>query len=431
MITHESVILHKIGGGRAGEVQFGRFLSNPKVTVEAIVTGWSMQTAQAAVGRHVLAIQDTSEIGFKTAEQRACLGKIGKGNQHGVLLHAMLAVDAETDQCLGLVAGEVWTREGLVATDHHERALDQKESRRWLSTAQAAQTVLAHAARVTIIADRESDIYDEWAWAQHSGADVLIRAAQDRRLDGTGKLFSIAADWPEHDRRMIEVSCGPKALRQRRQAEVALRFGPVVIRRPKDARDRSLPETVSLHLVDLHETGMPPAGEKPVVWRLLTTHPVTTVAHAWQMVDWYRKRWLIEQLFRTLKQQGLRVEDSQVTTPDALCKLVATAAKAAVITLMLVQARDGRVDAPARAVFDPTETAALHAIGPTLEGRTAKQKNPHTRGSLAWASWIIARLGGWTGYARERPPGPKTFLDGLRRFQAIALGYSLRDLCMP
>ena len=33
-----------------------------------------------------------------------------------------------------------------------------------------------------------------------------------------------------------------------------------------------------------------------------------------------------------------------------------------------------------------------------LKGRTAKQKNPQPPGSLAYATWVCGRLGGWTGY---------------------------------
>ncbi|MGA8447201.1 MAG: hypothetical protein WB766_18710, partial [Roseiarcus sp.] len=41
----------------------------------------------------------------------------------------------------------------------------------------------------------------------------------------------------------------------------------------------------------------------------------------------------------------------------------------------------------------------------------AKQKNPHPPGSLAFAAWVFARLGGWTGYYGK--PGPIVMLRGL------------------
>src|SRR5436309_11098443 len=53
-------------GKRRSEVRFNRFLANPKVTVERLVAGWSEATGAAVGGRHVLAIQDTSEINFRT-----------------------------------------------------------------------------------------------------------------------------------------------------------------------------------------------------------------------------------------------------------------------------------------------------------------------------------------------------------------------------
>ena len=44
-------------------------------------------------------------------------------------------------------------------------------------------------------------------------------------------------------------------------------------------------------------------------------------------------------------------------------------------------------------------------------------------GSLAWMSWIVARLGGWNCY--YKPPGPKTMRDGWQRFTAFAQGFNL------
>ena len=94
VVRATSCVRQAAGGGRAQIVRYGRFLANEKVTLPALLAGWSEQTALAAAGRHVLAIQDTSEINFKTtSERRRGLGEIGKGGGRGVLLHAMLALD--------------------------------------------------------------------------------------------------------------------------------------------------------------------------------------------------------------------------------------------------------------------------------------------------------------------------------------------------
>jgi hypothetical protein len=152
---------------------------------------------------------------------------------------------------------------------------------------------------------------------------------------------------------------------------------------------------------------------------------------AWQIVDWYAQRWTIEQLFRVMKRQGLKLEDSQIDTAERLLKLIAIAAKAAALTLQLVQARTGADARPASVAFDRDEIAALAAVNARVEGKTALQKNPHPKHSLAWAAWIIARLGGWDGYPSSRPPGPITSKNGLEYFRAITTGWALRDVCMP
>ena len=99
-------MLRKLAGGRrAAEVGYGHFLANEKVTVERLIEGWSEQTRTAVAGRHVLAIQDTSEIHFSSGPASARIGEVGKGNARGVLAHVMAAVDADNGSCLGLVTG--------------------------------------------------------------------------------------------------------------------------------------------------------------------------------------------------------------------------------------------------------------------------------------------------------------------------------------
>lgn len=425
MVTHTTSCLRRAADGlRAKIVQYDRFLANEKVTLDALLAGWGEQTAVAAVGRHVLAIQDTSEINFKTtAERRRGLGEIGKGVGRGLLLHAMLAQDAESDACLGLVAGKIWTRQGRVQVRHERRPLEEKESERWVSTAHAAKEVLAAAAMVTVIDDREGDLYAKWASVAGPNFHLLTRSMHDRVLANGTSLYGRAESLPIADVSTLKLMARPG--RPKRIAQLALRFGSVTLKRPQHT-SRDLPETVDLNLIEVVERE-PPSGAEPLHWYLLTTHEISDAAGAWQVVNWYKKRWTIEQLFRILKTQGLQLEDSRIETADRLLKLTAIAAKAAVMTLQLVQARDGKSAEPAKIAFNDQQVQLLAALGKKYEGRTTLQSNPHQPQSLAWAAWIIARLGGWDGYPRTKP-GPITMKHGLQYFLGVAQAWqTLKD----
>jgi hypothetical protein len=434
MAARGSSCLRRLSGGqRRLIVGFGRFLGNPRVTVEKLIEGWGAQAALACAGRHVLAVQDTSEIRF-CGDNRRGLGEIGHGGKHGVLLHAMLALDAQTGGVLGLVAGDVWTRQGRVQTPHTARPLTEKESLRWVETAEAAKDVLAHAAMVTEVSDREGDFYAKWARLPGKNLHILTRAMQDRVIaEGGGRLSSaplqlagsLEADIqarPHPDGRPRELAGSPA-----RKAQLEVRFAQVSLKRPGHTIEKNLPQTVAVSLVEVREVNAPKDAE-PVLWRLLTTHAVTDAAMAFQIIAWYRMRWTIEQFFRTLKQQGLQLEDSQVESAGRLVKLTAVAARAAVIIMQLVQARDGNTDQRAALSFTHDEIKAMKALVPELEGKTALQKNPHPPESLAWAAWVIAKLGGWDGYPKSSPPGPITFKHGLKYFKALAHGARLKDV---
>ncbi|TAN79115.1 MAG: IS4 family transposase [Magnetospirillum sp.] len=428
MVARESICLRRLAGGRRGGiVGYSRFLANPRVTVEALVEGWGAEIAEACTDRHVLAIQDTSEINFATTKARdRGLGEIGKGVGRGVLLHAMLGMDAETGGILGLVSGRVWTRNGRITTPHKQRALSEKETERWLATPQAAKAVLHRAALVTEISDRESDIYEKWAHLPEAGFHILTRANKDRSIKEGGGNLSTAPLRPAGTA-SIELRARPG--RPARTAQLATRFGQVTLKRPGHLakQGNGLAKTIEVSLVEVSEVDAPPDAE-PILWRLLTTHAVEDAAMAWRVIGWYRQRWTIEQFFRTLKQQGLKLEDSQLDCAERLIKLTAIAARAACTIMQLVQARDGQSTQQANIVFTPAEIETLHALLPETEGKTALQKNPHPPNSLAWAGWIIAKLGGWDGYPKSKPPGPITFRHGLEYFRSIAYGWKLRDV---
>jgi hypothetical protein len=383
-----------------------RWLRNEAVTVAEMVAEAGRRTAARCQGRHVLAIQDTTVV------------RSPKGGG-GLYLHPVIAVDADEGALLGLVHASFLSRDEGASAQRYTKPVKEKESQRWLDGAEQASRVCAAAARVTVIADRESDIYAAFA-ACPTGTDVLIRAAQNRSLDDKGRLFAELDALPVAGHATLELPAKPG--RKARDARLAIRFTTVDLARPGHGVTASLPETVRLTAVDVRETD-PPPGEV-VHWRLLTTHQVETPDDAFTIVDLYRRRWHIEQLFRTMKTQGFDIEGLLVEEEAPLCRLVMATLVAAITVQQLVHAREGvQGPQPLRPItdaFDPEDIPLIEAFCKKLEGKTQRQKNPHPKASLAYAAWVCARLGGWTGYYGK--PGPLVMLNGWTDFQAAKRG---------
>jgi hypothetical protein len=440
MRQRPTMCLSLLGGSREQTRRFAAFLDNEAVSRHEMLTFAGRLTGERARGRHVLAPVDSSELNYATHDGRKKgFGTVGSGRDLGVLLHPIIAVDAETGGVLGVVGAEVINRGPERVEDHKKRPADEKESRRWLASAELAGEVLAPAAMITVVEDREGDIYDQFARCPPN-VHLLVRAAQNRALVEGGKLFERCGAWSEVSRWTITVpprrgasgsgASGSGASGQdERTAVVAVRFGEATLRRPGTA-DKALAATVRLRVVDAREVD-PPAGVKdPIHWCLLTTHAVGTAAEAIQVVGWYRRRWIIEQVFRTLKTDGVNVETSQITTPASLLKLVTVALIVAVQVVQMALGRDGSTGQPLTdAIASPAELPALHAINASLEGRTDKLRNPFDPSTLAWYVWIVARLGGWAGYTSKgyRPPGPKTLARGLKRLNDMVSGWLIAN----
>jgi len=425
----QTVCIRKLADDRSEQVKFRRLLANAAVTVEEMVAHRGAIVSVAAAGRHVLAIQDTSEINYQAQSGRKRgLGTVGNGTDAGLFVHPVLAVDAQSEECLGLVDALVWRRTKSKAKNYQQLPIEEKESYRWVRGGERAKAMLAEAAVITLIDDREGDIYEKWARLPDHRTRLLTRACRDRSLTDGQKLFPTLAQMPEAHRFTLELPARP-GKRGARTAQMAVRFGRIRITRPGTCSDRNAPPEIELYAIEVRELNPPPGDA--VCWRLLTTHVVETIEQALTVIGWYRLRWHIEQLFRTLKRQGLRIEQSVVEDGEALEKLAVIALIVATITMQLVLARAaGAHDAPASRVFDPEQLAVLHALQSTVQGRTRKQQNPHPPNCLAWAGWTIARLGGWTGYESDRSMGPITMRDGLDRFSGIVDGYRLaKNVC--
>lgn len=410
------------------EMRFTRFLRHASVTPAAIFSDAGEKTGRLAEGREVLAIQDTSDLSLGGAKRRGQgFGPVGKGGAlGGLVLHAVLTVDAESGEVLGLAGAEVWNRTGGQVTARAGRTLEEKESLRWVSGAAAAGDVLAGAASITVVADRESDIYEDFA-RRPANVQLLVRSRHDRCLEDGGRLYGRLDAQPRAGGlEVIDIPAKPG--QAARQATFELRFCAASVKAPGGGMPAKalglLPPSLALFAVDMRETGAPP-GIAPVHWRLVTTHKIETREAALALVLMYRKRWVIEEYFHTLKTGGFDIERAQVGAPEPMMVLAAAAAVAAVTVMQLIKARDNPLAAPITSVFDAQDCAIIGAVNADYEGPAPRprQKNPHPKQSLAYATWVLGRLGGWTGYYDK--PGPKTLTRGLLAFRQIKQGAKL------
>lgn len=388
-----------LGEDRAGEIRLFRFLRNRAVTIEEMLSEACRRTNERCQGRDVLVLQDTTVLKSE-----------GGGGDY---LHAAIALDAQEDAILGLVDGRFLSRQSGRKGQRRSLPIEEKESFRWLETADQAASVCAGARRITVISDREGDIYEAFA-LRPAEIELLVRAAQDRSLGDDGQLFAVLDALSEADRADLDLPAKPG--QAARTARLAVRFTTIELARPKRDFREGLPATLKMQLVDVREID-PLPGTPEIHWRLLTTRTVENADQAWEIAKLYRRRWAIEQLFRTLKTNGFDIEGLRIEDPEPRDKLIMATVIVAVSIQQLVHARDGGPGPlrPAADAFDPEDLPLIEAYSAKLEGKTERQKNPHPKGSLAFAAWVCARLGGWTGYYGK--PGPIVMLQGWLRLQ--------------
>ena len=309
-----SVVMKTVGGNRAGAVAAHRFLSHVDVTPEALLEDAVSLTATACAGIDVLAIQDTTEINFSGRDLgRVGLGPAGDGVALGFFLHPVVAVAQATGDVLGLADAAIWTRGTEKARDPKTRVFEDKEALRWRTGMEKSAASLSKARRLTVVGDRDSDAYAVFA-GRPAGVELIVRAAQNRKLAEGGLMLEAA-------RAMgalfcTEVTVTPRTLGEKpRTARLHLTAGQVSIARPL-RYGAGGPATVNLNLVVAEERT--DAVQRPLCWRLLTTWPIGTAEDVLAVVEAYRLRWRIEEVFRALKRDGLRFEETQVETAHRL-----------------------------------------------------------------------------------------------------------------
>lgn len=435
-----TAVLRRAASHDKDEVSFGRFVNNPKVTPEGLCQeywrGMGMGTGMDWTGRDILIYEDTSTFVFKLQANREDLSLFGpESNKGGFHIHLSLMADAQDIFCLGVGAAQMSKKEEATKEERQEKRaqrwktpFEEKGTYRWFSVPEQAIANCPGAASYTVIGDREGDIYDVYAQLHSAGRHFLFRASDDRRVQNADGQQSRLGVFLEGVPTAFCYCADVAATKQRRAhtARLCVKYSPVRLPRPEYRPDKSVPAYIDAYVVEIREDPSSVHGaEPPVRWVLLTTHTVSCAEDASKIIGWYCGRWNIEQHFRTAKLEGLDVGHSELETEHGLSNLAVLSLMASVKVMALVMGRGAEPDRKARDVFTEEETQCIQLLNGTLEGRTEKQKNPHPAKSFAFASWVVARLGGWKPGNKARPPGPITMLNGLVELNGVVKGYLL------
>jgi len=410
-----------------------RFLSNRRVSPEVIFEGHARKTAErAACHRRVLIVHDTTEFRFGGSKERKGLGRVSTSKRDGFLAHysICLAPDGEPLGSLELLA---WSRLDDQKRPKSNGSLrdPNRESLRWAEAAERASQRLAGRCTAVHVMDREGDHFELFASLLDCSERFVIRVAHDRRLrkgrgrDGYPMLNDTLGSAPVRFTRRVQLGRRERdgatskqkvfAEREPRSALLEIRARTIEVHRSHQ-RAEHLPDSLSLNFVEAKEVGAP-AGATPVIWRLITTEPVNTESEISEVIDIYRKRWIIEEFFKAIKT-GCRFESHQLEDIKAL--LVALVIESAIAwqILRLRHVARGDPNALGDALLTSLQRETLHRI------RASRGVSVHTL-TVQTVIDELARLG--VHLPNNGPPGWLVLKRGLRKLNLVAEGVSLAE----
>jgi hypothetical protein len=366
--------------------------------------------------RVVLAIQDTTELNYTSHKALSGTGYLDSKYAQGLKVHSIFTASAQGVP-LGIIEQQVWARkeeELGKAENRKHKSTQQKESQRWLDGLKATESIIPELLQVVTIADREADIYDLFACPRRPGSDFLIRATQNRCLDGSEEhLWETLESVDSLGTITLDVKRNPT--RTSRSAILTLRYRTITIAPPQNRPKTEQLAAITLQAILVTEVD-PPSEIEPICWLLLTTLEISTFQDVLKYVQWYSYRWLIERYHYVLKS-GCGIEKLQLETAQRLEMALATYSIVAWRLLWLTYLARCSPNDSCQQVLAPHEWQVLYAS-------LHHQLYPHTTPpTLAQAVNWIARLGGFLGRKGDGSPGVKVLWRGLSRLHDLVAGW--------
>lgn len=204
-------------GSRSSAKAAYRFFSNSEISKDELLDSISRATVEkikCADAEWILAVQDTTAVGFGDRKAIQGMGYYCSTEQRGMLVHSCIAV---TDQGipLGIIYQETNTREkpkddSQTKEQKRSRPIEEKENFRWLDSMR--ETLLRMPADIPIltVCDREGDFYEFFSEAADLKANFLIRIVQNRMVDDGKKIFHELCSSPVAGSMVVRMSRNPR-----------------------------------------------------------------------------------------------------------------------------------------------------------------------------------------------------------------------------
>ena len=390
-----------------------RFIDNSNVSVDGILTPHIQHAVERAKDEPViLCIQDTSYLNFNNHFSCEGLGYIGREPLRGLLMHSVFGV-VPSGLPLGLLDLQFHAREEVIkrgkrATE--ELPIQEKESYKWLSAAKKIKGLFSSESTVVHVADREADIFELFHCIEEQQENYLIRARSDRCLEEGSHLFKELEDSDVATE--VTYTIPSRGKRKRRSATLEIKFieGTLSVPQRRGANVGTRMYPLDVWCVEAKELNAP-EGEEEISWRLITNIPVESVEDALEKIQWYSKRWAIEEFHKILKS-GCRVEKAQFQTAERLTKYIALRGIIAWRIYYLVHLNRVHADAPAEMALTRTEINALETLVNHERKKRGKKRKFKIK-TVKQAITEVAKLGGYLDRATEKYPGITVMWRGI------------------
>jgi hypothetical protein len=398
-----------------------RLLSNRKFNPRQVtkVSGEeSVERITESGASTILIVQDSSELNYQKLRETTGLGVIGSSEKNrGVILHSGLGVGVD-NEIYGLLGQEVIVREIGSYGSRHERkrkVIAEKESNKWVKMMEESQRVIPAGVLGVHISDREGDIYEYYERAEQIGSKYLCRRTHSRRTAEKSEINKYIDKLPVSGSLTIQVPRDSHTKRKAREAKLTVKFGGTEILRPqniKTAKGSNTLGKLAVYVISAVETDAPSDVGEPISWQLITNLPVDDFDGAVEKINWYTKRWRIEDFHHVLKS-GCSIEKRQASSEEKLEKLIALYSVIAVDLLRLTWLARVNPDVSCETLFAPREWKILYCVA--AKTRTL----PKTPPTLYGAVRLVAILGGFLNRKSDGEPGVKSIWIGLSKLHTI------------